>query len=247
MKKTILSFFAIICIGNGLLKAQENTELKKGFKYNNNFDLSVAANSNQFVGAISWVHFVPTGKKQKFKIGYGARFNSQFGTNLDYATAPAILTSKQRGPQVLFSEIFNENVDTLFVSSSQVNSFNASINLQYTFKNKLDVGFNIDAIGFSFGKGVTGTYLDNQSILNGSLQPAKPTGLNALLTSDNDIGSLNSELYARYWFNKKWAIKAGVSFYFTEYTTTTKLRLENDRWRNKSLMGMIGITYNPFN
>ncbi len=237
----------IIALGN--IKAQENPEFKKGFKYNNNFDLSLAANSDQFVGALSWVHFIPTGKKQKFKIGYGLRFNSQFGSQLNFVTAPAIITSKQEGPQVLFSETFNENVDTLFVSKSQVNSLNASINLQYTFKNKLDIGFNIDAVGFSFGKEISGTYIDNQSsvLLNGSQQMAKPTALNALLVSDNDIGSLNSELYVRYWFNKKLAIKAGASFYFTEYTTTNKLRLENDRWRNKSLMGMIGVTFNPFN
>jgi hypothetical protein len=177
------------------------------------------------------------------------RFGSQFGNNLNFATAPAILTSKREGPQVFFLETFNENIDKLFISSSQVNSLNASINLQYTFKNKLDIGFNIDAVGFSFGKEISGTYIDNQSpvLLNGSQQTAKPTTLNALLISDNDIGSLNSELYARYWFNKKWAIKAGVSFYFTEYTTNNKLRLENDRWRNKILMGMIGVTYNPFN
>ena len=57
---------------------------------------------------------------------------------------------------------------------------------------------------------------------------------------------LNSELYFRYWFNQKWAIRAGATFLFTEYTTDKKLRLDNDRWRNKSLMGLVGITFSPF-
>jgi hypothetical protein len=48
--------------------AQENTEIKKGFKYNNNFDLSLAANSDQFVGALSWVHFIPIGKNKNSKL-----------------------------------------------------------------------------------------------------------------------------------------------------------------------------------
>ena len=81
---------------------------------------------------------------------------------------------------------------------------------------------------------------------NGTTQTAAPTSFDLLLVSDNDIGALNSELYFRYWFKPKWAIKAGASFAFTEYTTENKLRLENDRWRNKSLMGMIGITFSPF-
>ena len=92
-----------------------------------------------------------------------------------------------------------------------------------------------------------GMYLDNQFIINGSRQAAKPTILNVLLITDNDIGSLNSEVYVKYWFNKKWVKKAGISFYFTEHTSTTKLQLEDNRWRNKSLLGMIRITYNPFN
>jgi hypothetical protein len=67
-----------------------------------------------------------------------------------------------------------------------------------------------------------------------------------LLTSDNDIGSLNSEILVKYWFNPKWALKAGASFSFTEYTTANKLYLENDRFRNKSLQAMVGISYSPF-
>jgi hypothetical protein len=245
MKKSLLLLILSILL-NVLAIAQEPVAEKKGYKFNNNFDLAIAGSGNQFSGALSWVKFHPIGKKQKFKIGYGLRFTSQAGKNLYYVTAPASITSKQTGPQVLFSKIYYENIDSFYVTSAQSNLFNLSINLQYTFKEKLDLGFNIDAVGLSFGNKISGRYYEYQSAGVTEFQAAKPTSYNLLLVSDNDIGGLNSELYLRYWFKPKWGIRAGASFLFTEYTTDNKLRLDNDRWRNKSLMGMIGITYSPF-
>lgn len=227
--------------------AQDTNTVKKGYKYNNHFDLALAGTGNQFLTALSWVHLHPITKKQRFKIGYGVRFNSYFGKNLNYVTAPAILTSKQTGPGVLFSETFYENIDTFYVSNSQQNALNLSINLQYTIKQKFDIGFNIDAAGISFGSKITGTYKSAQApTYNNSLQTASPTPFNLLLVSDNDIGALNSELYFRYWFKPKWAIKVGASFFFSEYTTTNNLRLDNNRWRNKTLMPLLAITCSPF-
>ncbi len=229
------------CAGN----AQESP-VGTGYRYNHNFDLALSGGNNQYSQALSWVKFHALTKKKRFKVGYGIRFTAQEGKNLYYVTAPAIITSKQTGPQVLFSEIYYENVDSLFITSAQNNCLNLTINLQYTFKNKFDLGFNIDAAGFSFGNKVTGQYFEHQSAGVSEFQQARPTSMNLLLVSDNDIGSLNSELYFRYWFKPKWAIRAGATFLFTEYTTDSKLRLENDRWRNKSFMGMIGVTFSPY-
>ncbi|PBQ30572.1 hypothetical protein CNR22_01890 [Sphingobacteriaceae bacterium] len=228
------------------LSAQAPGVEKKRYNYNHNFDLAFSTNGNQSSGALSWVKFHSISKKKRFKIGYGIRFTSQAGKNLNYVTAPAILTSKETGPQVLFSKIYYENVDTFFVSRAQNNLLNVSINLQYTIKGKLDIGFNIDAAGFSFGGSTTGKYIAYQSDESETFHTASPTRYNLLLVSDNDIGGLNSEVYFRYWFHEKWAIRAGASFLFTEYTTKNKLRLNNDRWRNKSLMGLVGITFSPF-
>lgn len=232
---------------SGLVNGQEDPTPKNGYKYNNNFDLALSASPKQNLAAVSWAHFhALSKKKQQFKVGYGIRFNAHTGRNLTYVTAPASLTSKRTDPGVLFSEIYYENVDSFQVAKAQHNSLNLSIHLQYTFRGKLDVGFNIDALGFSFGGKTTGTYVGYQSTDNRSRQTASPTPFNLLLVSDNDIGMLNSELYARYWFKEKWAARIGASFLFTEYTTENKLRLGNDRWRNKSLMPMIGITWSPF-
>ena len=246
MTKLIASLSILLFLFQSTVFSQELTNENKGYKYNNNFDLALSGSANQQMIALSWVHFHPVTKKGNFKIGYGIRFNSQFGKNLTYVTAPASITSKRNDPGVLFSKIYYENIDTFLVSNSQNNSLNISINLQYTIKQKFDIGFNIDAIGFSFGAKTSGIYISSQSTESGTIQNAKPTAFNLLLVSDNDIGFLNSELYVRYWFSKNWAIKAGGSFIFTEYTTDNKLRLDNNRWRNKALIGMIGITYSPF-
>lgn len=245
MKNFLILFSLITLFGSDIL-AQEIITEKRGYKYNNNFDLALTTSANQYSGALSWVKFHSITKKKRFKIGYGLRFTAQGGRDLYYVTAPAELTSKQTGPQVFFSETYEENIDTFFVSKAQNNSLNTNINLQYTIKEKFDIGFNIDAFGLTFGQKINGKYMAYQSSDNQSYQPASPTPYNLLLISDNDIGMLNSELYFRYWYNQKWAFRAGLSFLFTEYTTENKLRLDNDRWRNKSLMGLIGITYSPF-
>ncbi len=225
--------------------AQETTTESKGYKFNKNFDFALASSGAQSAIALSWVHLHPVTKNKKFSIGYGVRFSAQFGKNLTYTTAPAKLTSGKQGPQAMFTETIVKNIDTLYVASTQNNMLNANINLQYAFTSKFEIGFNIDAVGFTFGKKVIGSY-KAQNTYPSSTQGAKPTSFNALLVSDNDLGSLNSELYARYWLTNKIAVRAGASFMFTEYTTANKLRLDNNRFRNKSLMPMLAISFTPF-
>jgi hypothetical protein len=117
------------------------------------------------------------------------------------------------------------------------------INLRYKFNEKILVGFNIDAIGFSFGGRKNGNYING---FEGAMTNAKPTSFNILLTSDNDRGSLNSELYVKYFLDEKWGVRAAAQFHFTEYTTDVEIQQNpkpNDRFRNKSLMIAFGVTY----
>jgi len=213
---------------------------------NQAIDLAFSSNGSQTALSLGWSHLHGLGKKKNFRIGYGIRYSQNFGSNTTFVTAPAELTSGQTGLGVLFSDYIPENFDTLTFSKYSVGSFNLSIHLNYRIKTKWEVEFNIDADGVSFGKKQDTKYESNKNTNFGEVQPASPTSLNLLLTSDNDIGSLNSELMARYWFKPTWSIKAGATFIFAEYTTNNKLYLDNDRFRNKALMGMIGISYNPF-
>jgi hypothetical protein len=183
------------------------------------------------------------GKKKRVTVGLGARATAYFGRDQYYITAPAELTSGSTGPGVLFKENINANIDTFLVRSPQVNAVNLLINLGYHFSDKIFVGFSIDAIGYSFGSRVSGTYINGHSSV---LERAGITSFNALLISDNDRGSLNSELYAHYGLTDRIRIKAGVQFLFTEYTTRSNVQTlpePNDRFRRKSLLAGFGIAY----
>jgi len=209
------------------------------------FDLTGAIGSGQGSVAGSYVYNFKTGKKKKFELGLGLRFTSYFGSNQNFTTAPAKLTSGKTGPAVFFSDNIPENIDTLFFNKPQINSLNLSFNFGYHFTPKFLVGFNIDAIGFSFGGSKTATYLDGNNI---NPPTAKPTGFNLLLISDNDLGSLNSEFFGTYQFSKNWSAKAGYQFLFTEYTTDQKVQTtpdgqKNDRFRNKMSAIAVGLVY----
>jgi hypothetical protein len=213
-------------------------------------DVAVSAGSKTFSGALSWsrVHLV-TKKLPRLKIGYGVRFTTFIAANKFYATAPAKFTSPVQNLGTIFSRTIAGNIDTITTATATTNSVNAAIYIQYSIISKLEAGFNIDAVGFSTGSKkefnvISSTFDPNQS----PVQQGSPTRLNLLLTSDNDIGSLNSEFYVRYWANKTIGIKAGYTFLFSEYELDRKLsfdggRISNDRYRYKASMIMLGLTY----
>ncbi len=200
---------------------------------------------NEFGISTSYFYNWQLGKNKKIEIGLGARYSGLFGKDLQYITAPAKLTSGKSGPGALFTENIKENIDSLLVQKPQTNSINIALELGYNISPKFYAAFNIDLIGFSFGKKFNdGLYIRNNSGTTGI--SAKPTAFNALLISDNDRGSLNSELYLRYKLNNKWAVHGGISFLFSEYTTDIKVQQvpdPNDRFRYKSAGGLLGVTY----
>lgn len=243
MKITLASLTLFLLLP-ALSFCQEEAAKTSTKKAPTNYELTLGVSGGEFYDALSATHFWGLGKSKKFKVGLGLRLTNYFGTKQEYLTAPARLTSNKTDPSALFTENIEANFDTLTLAKAQVNALNISINLQYTFFSKLDLGFNIDALGFSFGTSQSGTF--QSSIAppgTAKEQKAKPTSVNYLLVSDNDKGTLNSELYLRYWLNPNMGIKAGLGFLFTEYTTTNKLTFNNDRFRNKSAMPVLGYTY----
>jgi hypothetical protein len=251
MKKIIL--FLVSLIGMYTSNAQDSISAKS-YKKHHVFDLAASVGSREMTAALSWNHLHGFGKKkQRFKVGYGLRYTLYAGSIKEYTTAPSKYTSTAQGLSTIFSETIADNIDTIAFANPVVHSVNLSIHLQYTVLSKLDVGFNIDAVGFSFGSKKQGSILSNVLDINESpVSNAKPTSLNLLLTSDNDIGSLNSEFYLRYWVSKKVGIKAGYTFYFSEYTTDRSIgfdnsRIVNDRYRLKSGLIMLAVSWKPFN
>ena len=252
VSKYLVVSILIILTGSNTVYSQKAQ--KSDYRLNNYFDIGVSAGSGKFAAALAWSHLNAIGKKkQKFKIGYGVRFTSFTGANKYYTTAPASLTSTAQGLGTFFSEDVVENIDTITTATTLTNSLNLAIYFQYDLSPKFDVGFNIDAVGFSFGPAKQFNVISSSFDAGQSpIQMGSPTSFNLLLTSDNDIGSLNSEFYLRYWITKKIGVRAGFTFLFSEYRTDQKLsfdngRIENDRYRYKAGMALIAVSYKPFN
>lgn len=233
MKNTQLTLVAILLIFSNAIG---QTHAKQSF------DVSLSGAHYQGALALSFVNDW-TLAKQKLSAGVGLRYTGYLGANQYYSTAPAELTSGSTSPLIIFKNNIAANIDTFLVKSPLVNSLNLSINLTYHINSRLDAGFNIDAIGFSFGGSRAGNYINGPS---GRMLRAAPTSFNILLVSDNDRGTLNSEFFLRYAIAARWGVKAGATFLFTEYTTDTPVQQfpqPNNRFRNKSLLALIGIHY----
>jgi hypothetical protein len=96
---------------------------------------------------------------------------------------------------IFFAGQKEENFDTLVVQRPLTNSINVTFNIGYNISPRWYAGFNIDVIGFTFGRkssavftginastGEQGTFTEPESI---------PASFNLLLTGDHDLGSLN--------------------------------------------------------
>lgn len=246
----ILLILVLIFASTSTAIAQEKLPYRK----NHAFDLALSGGTGKFSGALSWKHVGTLTKKiPNLKVGYGIRLTSFVAANKFYVTAPAKYTSPVQNLGTIFSETIDANIDTVTTPTANTNSINAAIYIEYKIAKRFDVGFNIDVIGFSFGGEkdfniISSSFDPNQS----PVQKGSPTRLNLLLTSDNDIGSLNSELFARYWLHDKLGVRAGLTFLFSEYRLSNDLsfdngRIVNDRYRYKAAMIMAGVTYKPFN
>lgn len=192
--------------------------------------LTGAIGSNQGSVSLDYFHLWRVGKSKKIEIGLGGRFTSYFGSSQYYTSAPPSLAAD-----------VNKS-DSLLLQSPQVNALNLAINLGYQLSRKFGLGFNIDAVGLSFGGKQNGTYINGNL---GQATTSNPTSFNLLLIGNNDKGSLNSEFYLRYFFKDKLAMKVAYQYLFTEYTTETQVQQlpePNDRFRNKSSLFSLGIT-----
>lgn len=196
----------------------------------NSVGLTGAFGSQQNSITLDFFHNWRFGQAKKFEAGLGLRYTSYFGTDQNYLSAPASLANDA------------DAIDTVQFATPQVNALNLAINLGYHVLPKLKLGFNIDAIGLSFGSEKRYTY----SLFNQTNQTTgTPTSFNALLIGNNDRGTLNSEFYVRYLIKENWNVKLAYQFLFTEYTTATSIQQTpelNDRFRNKSSLISIGLS-----
>lgn len=210
-------------------------------------DLSGTAGDRQGTTSVAYIYDWRLGLKKRWEIGVGARWTSYFGTKRDFTTAPGRLARSTTIPFVIvFAGQETQNWDTLTVQRPSVNSINLSANFGYAINTKWSAGFNIDLIGFSFGRKGSGILTSNGLTRN---EPnTKPTAFNVLLTGDNDYGNLASEFFLKYQLDKRWGIRAIYELYFAEYKTSTVKQTAPDgtivdRFRNKSNTAGLGLAY----
>lgn len=180
--------------------------------------------------SIDFFHLWKLGKQKKFEVGLGGRLTSVFGSNQYFSSAPPDLARN------------NNYVDSVFLGSVQINALNIALGFGYSLSSKFSVGFNIDAIGVSFGSTQQGAYIKDLQRTNTA---ASPTVFNVLLVDVNDRGTLNSEFYARYQVSEKWLLKIGLQHVFTEYSTNAQVQQvpqPNDRFRRIVNMFSLGVT-----
>jgi hypothetical protein len=243
----------VIALLSSLASFTTNGQHMRGYRDNIYFDVAVSASSKQLATALSATHFSSGIRKiPNLQLGYGLRFTTFVGANQYYTTAPSKYTSPIQNPGTIFSRTLEENIDTITTATSITHSLNAAFHIHYSFHRNLSAGFNIDLAGVSFGSDkkfnvISNVYDAGQSpVVAGS-----PTRFNVLLTSDNDIGSLNSEFYIQLMIGDRIGFRTGYTFLFSEYTTVRNLsfdqgRINNDRYRYKAGMILLGFSYRPF-
>lgn len=178
-----------------------------------------------------------------FYFGSGVRVTSQWSQGQNFRTAPAVLTRGQSGLGAMIRPEKKNNIDDLIIGNSQLTSINVVAQILYKWNEDWSIGANIDLVGATFGRLRKGKYNPKSEDQDWpEVVSARPTPFNLLLGDDNDKGSINSELYVHRHFKNGWGLKLGVVHAFSEYTTTSKLRKNNDRFRKKNYLPTLGIT-----
>lgn len=190
---------------------------------------------------LGFSHLYGFGSSRRFKLGYGVRLSSFFGSDRKFTAAPPDLAS-QENPQ--YFQLGNGFFGYEDSGKSQINAINLGLYTDYSITENILVGFNIDVIGFSFGAKKDGTvYNSSNGIIPIDTSSAKPTSFNALLVGNNDIGTLNSEFWIGYKIASNVMVRGAFSYLFTEYTTDNQYQDDNDRFRYKAAQGAVGVSY----
>lgn len=206
----------------------QNMNAQESANPSHNLELSFAMSSNSQIGSVGYWQEWGLGKNQAFKLGYGVRFSGYFGKDVDFISAPP--------------EFYNDvaKQDSVLVGSAQMNNIALYIGASYLIRDKVELGFSIDALGYTFGG-------DRDAIFTGdgvsTPTTVNPNSVAVLLIAANDIGMLRSDFFVGYKFNETWKARAGFGPLFTEYRTPTELQTGNKRYRNASAMISLGVTY----
>lgn len=225
-------------------------------------DVGAGFRANQVSPSLSYYQVLNIAKSKFFSLGWTATFRTYYANDVDYITAPARLSRGGTGFYAIGAPYRLDRIDTLRMPYATNTSFNFGIRAQFRYR-FLEIGASADIIGLTLGKTRAGRYLsdngfyyrpssstgkDTIQTFTGAYidQSAKPSRANVQLLGDNSYGTLATEVFARVHVNQRLAIKAGYQWLATEYTTSvTNVAYDNNRFRNRSGLTYLAITF-PF-
>lgn len=215
--------------------------------------LSVSAGKQLLASSCSVIQFWSMGNQHHaWRVGIGGHYTmANNRPQLVYTTASAFLLTDRVGPAALFTSKNGRNMDTLHIPASGIHMLNFLVSIQHDWSTHWGTEACIDLAGISFGstRQAVLTYGEKSNATRPT--DAKPATGNVLLGGINDRGSLHARLNLTYRWNKQIQFKAGASFLETEYTiirpvlytTSGGSVVDADRFRNRSLLLGVGISY----
>ncbi|MBI2796614.1 MAG: hypothetical protein HYX65_07930 [Gemmatimonadetes bacterium] len=162
---------------------------------------------------------------KRFSVGWGLRGSIMGGDNLPHMG---------RG----------DPRDTLFVSNPGVLALNAVVMGTARLTGNIELGANVDLLGISLGGDKRANLLAQGGALTGA-QTATVTNLNVFgFGTDNQRGSLLSEVFLQYGVNPEWKVRFGYSKFWTDYQIDLVVD-GSRRFRSSVTAAFIGARYTP--
>ena len=255
MKKILIGILTLFSI-HSFAQSPVSERLRSGV------DAGMGFTTGTYHPSIAYYQLLNVGEHKRFSVGWTARLGAFYGDNLNYYTAPARLTRGKTGFNALSAPLIVNNMDTVRFDYVTMTSLNVGIRAQLNL-GRVEFGASADLLGITFGKTRTGRYKSSTGHYalpnslgvdstvyfqgNNAFQQASPSKLNVRLLGDNDIGTLSTEVYARVWINKRFAVKAGYQWLTTETTVKNRdVEADNDRFRHRAQMVYVALTFPIF-
>ena len=245
-----LCFSLMLCVQDANARNKKKPLLKQ---CGSAFALQEASDIKLNTTTLSFSHaWKPGWRTSGLQLGLGVRCHASFGErSMIYKSAPAALVNGIRGIPSLFYMRIAENMDTLRVNGTQLETINAFGFVRYAFNTKWSVELNLDLAGFTMGatKNATLYYGENNEASRDA--SAAPASRNICLLGNNNHGTLQTQLVVMRKWKERWTWQAGLACQATEYifskpvlyTNSLGNVVQTDRYRNREVLITLGARY----
>lgn len=196
------------------------------------FSLALGLGNELGAGSLGYAAMYGFGDSQRLRIGGGIRLNLALG-----------ITDSVPYCSKVYKDTLNTSYrDSLLVEKPFLGSANLGFYISYDINDRWEIGASTDLVGFGFGS------KKNAFLINSLTQDTLSTQaeVRSLVRLPKVRGTLNNEVFVGYKFNPRWRLRVGVQYLLTEYLTPEKFFNDNDIYKNKAILGFIGLTFTPF-